>query len=31
MPIHEIEPVDALAAIRKIEKRGKLESARRTL
>ena len=31
MPIHEIEPIDALAAIRRIEKRGKLESARRTL
>jgi len=31
MPIHEIEQIDALAAIRKIEKRGKLESARRTL
>jgi integrase len=31
MPIHEIEPIDALAAIRKIEKRGKLKSARRTL
>lgn len=31
MAIHEIEPIDALAAIRKIEKRGKLESARRTL
>lgn len=31
MPIHEIEPIDALSAIRKIEKRGKLESARRTL
>ncbi len=31
MPVHEIEPIDALAAIRKIEKRGKLESARRTL
>lgn len=31
MPIHEIEPIDALAAIRNIEKRGKLESARRTL
>ncbi|KAJ8133782.1 hypothetical protein OY671_013004, partial [Metschnikowia pulcherrima] len=31
MPIHEIEPIDALAAIRKIEKRGKSESARRTL
>ncbi len=31
MPIHEIEPIDALAAVRKIEKRGKLESARRTL
>lgn len=29
--IHEIEPIDTLAAIRKIEKRGKLESARRTL
>ena len=31
MAIHEIEPIDALAAIRRIEKRGKLESARRTL
>ena len=31
MAIHEIEPSDALGAIRKIEKRGKLESARRTL
>ena len=31
MPIHGIEPIDALAAIRRIEKRGKLESARRTL
>jgi integrase len=31
MPIHEIEPIDALAAIRRIEARGKLESARRTL
>lgn len=31
MPIHEIEPINALAAIRKIEKRGKLESVRRTL
>jgi len=31
MPIHEIEPIDALTAIRNIEKRGKLESARRTL
>lgn len=31
MPIHKIEPIDALTAIRKIEKRGKLESARRTL
>ena len=30
MAIHEIEPIDALGAIRKIEKRGKLESARRT-
>lgn len=31
MPVHEIEPIDALTAIRTIEKRGKLESARRTL
>lgn len=31
MPIHEIEPIDALAAIRRVEKRGQLESARRTL
>lgn len=31
MPISEIEPADVLAAIRKIEKRGNLESARRTL
>lgn len=31
MPIHEIEPIDVLAAVRKIEAKGKLESARRTL
>ena len=31
MPIAEIEPRDVLAAIQKIERRGKLESARRTL
>lgn len=31
MPISEIEPADVLAAIRKIEARGNLESARRTL
>ncbi|MFC5796287.1 tyrosine-type recombinase/integrase [Sphingopyxis terrae] len=31
LPIGEIEPVDVLAAVRKIEARGKLESARRTL
>ncbi|GMM61497.1 tyrosine-type recombinase/integrase [Novosphingobium pituita] len=31
MPIAEIEPVDVLAAIRKIEARGTMESARRTL
>ena len=31
LPINEIEPVDVLAAIRKIEVRGNLESARRTL
>jgi integrase len=31
MPIHLIEPIDVLAAVRKIEARGKLESARRTL
>ena len=31
MPIGEIEPADALAAVRKIESKGNLESARRTL
>lgn len=31
MPISEIEPADVLAAIRKIEAKGNLESARRTL
>jgi len=31
LPIGEIEPADVLAAVRKIEARGKLESARRTL
>ena len=31
MPIAEIEPADILAAVRKIETKGKLESARRTL
>ncbi|WP_234180362.1 tyrosine-type recombinase/integrase [Sphingopyxis sp. NFH-91] len=31
LPIAEIEPADILAAVRKIEKRGNLESARRTL
>ena len=31
LPISEIEPADVLAAVRKIEARGKLESARRTL
>ena len=31
MPISEIEPADVLGAIRKIEKKGNLESARRTL
>jgi len=31
MPIAEIEPADVLAAVRKIERKGKLESARRTL
>lgn len=31
LAIHEIEPIDILAAVRKIEKRGNLESARRTL
>lgn len=31
MPIAEIEPIDVLAAVRRIESKGKLESARRTL
>lgn len=31
MAIAEIEPADVLAAVRKIERKGKLESARRTL
>jgi integrase len=31
MPIAEIQPIDVLGAVRRIEKRGKLESARRTL
>ncbi|WP_230959581.1 tyrosine-type recombinase/integrase [Erythrobacter donghaensis] len=31
MPITDIEPADVLAAIRKIERKGQLESARRTL
>lgn len=31
LPIAEIEPADVLAAVRKFEARGKLESARRTL
>lgn len=31
LSISEIEPADVLAAVRKIEKRGKLESAKRTL
>ncbi|MGE4411645.1 MAG: tyrosine-type recombinase/integrase [Sphingobium sp.] len=31
MPISEIEPADILAAVRKIEAKGNLESARRTL
>lgn len=31
MPIAEIEPADVLAAVRKIENKGRLESARRTL
>lgn len=31
LPINEIEPADVLAAIRKIESKGNLESARRTL
>lgn len=31
MPIAEIEPIDVLAAVQRIESEGKLESARRTL
>lgn len=31
LPISQIEPADVLAAVRKIERQGKLESARRTL
>jgi integrase len=31
MPITEIEPIDILSAVRRIERQGKLESARRTL
>ena len=31
MPINGVEPMDVLAAVRRIEGRGKLESARRTL
>jgi len=31
MPITEIEPIDVLAAVQRIERQGKLESARRTL
>lgn len=31
LPISDIEPIEVLAAIRKIEKKGNLESARRTL
>lgn len=31
LPISEIEPADVLAAVRKIEQKGKLESARRAL
>lgn len=31
LPIAEIEPADVLAAVRRIENKGKLESARRTL
>lgn len=31
LPIAEIEPADVLAAVRKIENKGRLESARRTL
>jgi hypothetical protein len=31
LPIADIEPADVLVAVRRIEKKGKLESARRTL
>ena len=31
MPVTDIEPIDVLAAVRRIENQGKLESARRTL
>lgn len=31
MPITDIEPADVLAAVRRIETKGKLESARRTM
>ena len=31
MPIGDIEPIDVLTAVRRIEKKGQLESARRTL
>jgi len=31
MPIADIQPIDVLAAVRRIEKKGQLESARRTL
>ena len=31
MPITDVEPADVLAAVRKIERKGQLESARRTL
>lgn len=31
MPVTDIEPIDILSAVRRIERRGKLESARRTL
>lgn len=31
MPIADIQPIDVLAVVRRIEKKGQLESARRTL
>ena len=31
MPIAEIQPIDILGAVRRIERKGQLESARRTL